>query len=141
MASNLVTWPFSRVVLPYHIMWFWKVAYIKYFISPLTFDQLVLKMQGGDRLWGAPPLNSYNTLNMCSREVTWQVKNIITFLLSQCLWLQVLSGWWHTASSSPQSGDLARSCDNLNTLYLHLQKIHGHKTWQGSDLPVTECHL
>ena len=36
-------------------------------------------MQGGDRLWGAPPLNSYNTLNMCSREVTWQVKNIITF--------------------------------------------------------------
>ena len=37
-----------------------------------------------------PPINSHNPLNMCSRETTPHIKNII-FPPSKCLWSQDLS--------------------------------------------------
>ena len=39
---------------------------------------------------GLPPINSYTPLNVCSREVSGQIKNII-FPLTQYLWSQDLS--------------------------------------------------
>ena len=45
-----------------------------------------------------------------------------------------LAGWWHTISSYMifQSSGFLRSCDKLNTSYLHLH--YCHQTWQGCDL-------
>ena len=37
-------------------------------------------------------------------------------------------------SQDPQLGGQLRSCDELNTLYCHLQKINGHQTRQSVDL-------
>ena len=34
--------------------------------------------QGRDLLWGLPPINSYNPLNMWSGNVTWQINDICT---------------------------------------------------------------
>ena len=34
----------------------------------------------------------------------------------------------------PQWGGQVRSRNKLNTLYVHLQKTHGHQTMQGADL-------
>ena len=74
-------------------------------------------------------------------EVTWQIKSIIS-PLSQCLWLQNLSGWWNIARSSqpsicmtPQWAGLVRSCNKLSELYLHLEKTQAHQTNPGADLP------
>ena len=61
--------------------------------------------------------------------------------LIQCLWSSNLSGWWHTARSSLHKFKwplhevvLWSHIFKLNTLYLHLQKTHGHQTRQGTDL-------
>ena len=45
---------------------------------------------------GLPHLHSHS---LCLREVTWQIKSIIS-PLSQCLWLQGVSSWCHTSKSS-----------------------------------------
>ena len=77
-------------------------------------------------------INPHNPLNMCSQEVTWQTKNIIS--------PQDLSKRWHTPRSSNPDISITsqwghvRSRDKLNTLYLHLQKTHRHQTSQGADL-------
>ena len=89
---------------------------------------------------GLPPINSYNPLNICSRESIWQIMNIKP-PLSRCVWSQDLSGWWHVARSSnlwirvtPQWSGHVRSHGKLNALYLHRQKTRGHQTKQGAEL-------
>ena len=76
----------------------------------------------------------------CWGEVTWQIKNVI-YPLSQYLWSQKFLGWSETTRYShpyiwmlSQQGGHVRSRGKLNTLYIHLQKIHGHQTRQGADL-------
>ena len=113
------------------IMGFCEVTWlINYFISPIALDQWLPNMV----IWwftkrGVRPINSHNPLNMSSREITEQIKNLSP--LSQCLWSQDLPVWWYKVNSShkqicvnPQCGDHVRSRDKLNTLYLHLQKTH-----------------
>ena len=97
------------------------------------------------RLWvtvaSFDSLNSHKPLNMPSREVTWQIKNIISSLL-QCLRSPNLSGWGVTATSSHPKvsitspwGGLVRTPDKINILYLHLQRTHGQDIMQDADLP------
>ena len=66
----------------------------------------------------------HNRLNMWSHEITWQIKNIPPS--SQCLWSPNLS---LTQKFAWTLSGLVRS------LYLHLQKTHGHQTRQGTGLP------
>ena len=48
---------------------------------------------------GHPPINLHNTLNMRSRDVKWQIKNIVS-PLSQYLWSPHLPLWWNTTRNS-----------------------------------------
>ena len=61
--------------------------------------------------------------------------------LSQCLWWQVLLGWWHTPRSSHEHGCMnpikvvAWVHMTNNTLCLHFRKNHGHQTRQTDESP------
>ena len=77
---------------------------------------------------------------MCSWEVTWEIKNIIS-LPVQCLWPQDLSECWDIKRNSHSQiclnsrwGGHVRSSEKSNTLILHLRKTRGYQTRQGAYL-------
>ena len=152
-------WPFNHVALRDHLKNFkieklntYRINYIYlsiylsiytciyiYYISTSTRPITTKHYKVATYLKGLLPINSHNPLNIWSRDVQWQIINIIS-PLSKYLWSPNLSGWWHTARSfhslirmNPQYGGLVRSSEKLITLYLHLLKIQGHQTKQGPD--------
>ena len=84
MATN-----FSKVVT-YHeelplielidpsITWFFEFTWLmKYLISPNCYRPVTTNCSKMlTHYKGIPPVNSYNSLSMCLREVTWQIKSI-----------------------------------------------------------------
>ena len=95
---------------------------------------------------GLPPTNSHKLLNMWSRNITGQIKKIIS-PLSQCLWSQSVDqsidlkvclscdvSWRHVYLGSHETGGIVRSSDKLST-FLLLQDTHGRQSRQGDDLP------
>ena len=113
---------------------------------------LNLHQTNGHQTWkvvtlheGLSLINSHNLLDMCSREITWQIKNTIS-PLSQCLCSHDLPVWWHILRSShpyisitSQRGGHVGSRYKLNTLYLHLQGTYRHQTRQGAVLLKKTC--
>ena len=151
MATNLTWWWHAIYIqrgAPIHrVTWFFK-----HVVSQDQVKNKIIHISTGTRLIATKnskvatycrwllSINSQKPFNMWSREVMRQIKNISP--LSQSLWSPNLSGWWHPTRSShlrmcmtPKRGSLVGSRDKLNTLYLHLQKTHGHYTRQGAKLP------
>ena len=94
-----------------------KILYISIYTRPMgtNYGKVVTSRKG------IQPVNWHNPLNICSYDITWLIKNVMS-PLSQSLWSQLLSGWLHTTRSSHPW-----SSDKLNALSLHLQKTHGHQ--------------
>ena len=66
----IVTWLFN------HVVWLDHVTSWKYYISITTTTMTTILDKVVNLHEGLPPINSLNPLNTCSREVTWQIKNI-----------------------------------------------------------------
>ena len=84
------------------------------------------------------PITSDTFLNMWSRWVTQQIKNISP--LSQYLWSQDLSGWWHAAkidhwNSIDPSMRWSFEVTWQIKSHLHLQTKHVYRTRQAVELP------
>ena len=105
MASKLGKVVINHKVLPLlklldpSITWFCKVTW--HVNSLCLHSTCTMATKHGKMVtyrYGLSPINSHNPLNMFSREVAWQIGNIIS-PLSQFLWSQDLSAQWHNTRS------------------------------------------
>ena len=76
---------------------------------------------------GLSPISSHNPWNMCSRDVTWQIKNTIYPLLMFTMFTMPMFTRL-TRVVTLQWGGHVGSRDKLNTLYLHLKDTYRHQT-------------
>ena len=108
------------------------LKHFKYFISTSTRSMATKRGEVVAHGKGLLPISSHNSLNMCSCEVTRQIRNTIS-PLSQYLW----SKDWYAARSFHRSICKTRQWvgkkDRMHFIF-QLQKTHQQQTRQGAVL-------
>ena len=125
----------------------WRLAVVHHFAKEL-YRRCLIGSSLSDWFWISQSTNYFVKLNVRGFSTSIHVTHMRshdkskTSPLSQFVWSPGMSGWWYTGRSSLQEicmtcqwGGPVRSCYKLNTLHLHLQKIHGDHTRQGAYLP------
>ena len=89
---------------------------------------------------GSSPTLSRESLTTYSREVRWQTKNKIYFLVQRLRSSNLVGKWLIMRRTHPQChmtpwpSNHSRSRDKFETKYLLFHKDYNYQTWQGGDL-------